>query len=182
MVPLNRYLAFFGIALTGCALDLVTKHWVFERLGPPEQNNVWWIWRGYVGLQTATNTGALFGVGQDLAALLAGISIVAMAGILYWLFLSRAAHNLGITIALGAVFGGILGNLYDRLGLWGSAEVRDWILLRYDKYTWPNFNVADSLLVCGAALLIWLGFRPSSTDLDPKPVGADGTHGSGDGV
>ncbi len=179
MVPVSRYVVFLGIASAGCSVDLLTKHWVFQWLGPPEQNNVWWIWHGYVGLQTATNTGALFGVGQNLAALLAGISILAMAGILYWLFVSRAAHDLCVTIALGAVFGGILGNLYDRLGLWGSAEVRDWILLRYDEYTWPNFNVADSLLVCGAAILIWHGFR--SSPADPSLSSADGTRARVDG-
>jgi signal peptidase II len=32
--------------------------------------------------------------------------------------------------------------------------VRDWILLRYGNYTWPNFNIADSLLVCGAVMLL----------------------------
>jgi signal peptidase II len=38
-------------------------------------------------------------------------------------------------------------------------EVRDWILFRYHSYTWPNFNIADSLLVCGAGLLLWHGLR-----------------------
>ncbi len=59
------------------------------------------------------------------------------------------------------VMGGIGGNLYDRLGLWwkpGMPEawksgVRDWILFRYQTYTWPNFNIADSCLVIGAFLL-----------------------------
>jgi signal peptidase II len=36
--------------------------------------------------------------------------------------------------------------------------VRDWILLRYGAFTWPNFNIADSLLVCGAGLLLWHSF------------------------
>ncbi len=48
-----------------------------------------------------------------------------------------------------------LGNLYDRLGLWWQSDypvewrsgVRDWILLCYKGLTWPNFNIADSLLV-----------------------------------
>jgi signal peptidase II len=59
---------------------------------------------------------------------------------------------------MGLVAGGILGNLYDRLGMHGleppnAGGVRDWILFRYKQYTWPNFNIADSLLVVGAIML-----------------------------
>lgn len=77
-------------------------------------------------------------------------------------------------MALGCVTAGILGNLYDRLGLpglkWNYAEpplhevgdpvyaVRDWILVMIGPYGWPNFNIADSLLVCGAAMLVWHAF------------------------
>ena len=74
------------------------------------------------------------------------------------------------------VTGGILGNLYDRLGLWSTAAdrvhaVRDWILISYGGYdlpvlghSWPNFNIADSLLVCGAGMLFWHAFRTGETD------------------
>ena len=143
----------------GCALDLLTKHWIFQWRGQPRRGDVWWIWDGLVGIETAVNTGALFGLGQNQVTLFAAISWLAIVGILYWLFLSGAAHDLCLTIALASVFGGILGNLYDRLGFWGRAGVRDWILLQYGEFTWPNFNIADSLLVCGAALLIWHGFH-----------------------
>jgi signal peptidase II len=68
--------------------------------------------------------------------------------------------------------GGVLGNLYDRLGLWiqpgypeqWNSGVRDWILLRYGHYTWPNFNIADSLLVCGAIMLMMHAFLERSED------------------
>jgi signal peptidase II len=69
---------------------------------------------------------------------------------------------------LAGVTGGILGNLYDRLGLWNSAGlaaefrhgVRDWILFVWPESglkifnPWPNFNIADSLLVTGAIMLV----------------------------
>ena len=68
-------------------------------------------------------------------------------------------------VSLGMVMAGILGNLYDRLGLSNDSwygpgntapgavhAVRDWILWQAsDNWRWPNFNIADSLLVCGAA-------------------------------
>ena len=158
-IPRSRYFVFAALAVLGCAFDLSTKHWVFQWRGGPHRNNVWWFWDGYVGIETAVNTGALFGLGQDRVFLFSAISFVAIAGIVYWLFFAGGARDLHLTFALGCIFGGILGNLYDRLGLWGQIGVRDWILFRYGDYTWPNFNVADSLLVCGAGLLVWHAFR-----------------------
>jgi signal peptidase II len=165
-VPANRYLAFTTIALIGCGLDLATKAWVFAWLGAPG-GQTHWIWRPYFGLQTSLNQGALFGMGQGKVWLFAILSLAAGIGIVYWLFVTGAAVDRLLTVALGAVMAGILGNLYDRLGLWtlpgnpGQSihAVRDWILVQYPPWTWPNFNVADSSLVCGAALLMWHAFR-----------------------
>jgi signal peptidase II len=164
VIPASRYLVFCGIAVSGCVLDLLTKHWVFQWRGMPP-SRPWWLWEGYVGIETALNPGALFGMGPGYGILFALLSVVAAVGIAVWLFWYGAARDLLLTVALACVMGGIGGNLYDRLGLWQNPqrpgewhnEVRDWILFRYHEYTWPNFNVADSLLVCGAALLIWHG-------------------------
>jgi len=180
-IPGNRYVVFLSIAVIGCAADLLTKHWVFQWLGYPPPSKKWWLWEGYIGIETTLNRGALFGAGQGYSSLFAALSIVAAVGILVWLFRYRAAHDLLLTIALACVMGGIGGNLYDRLGLWydGSVEemyrsaVRDWILFRYEQYTWPNFNIADSLLVCGAALLVWHGFFQK----DPHAKPAEPTNG-----
>lgn len=51
-IPRSRYVVFFGIAVLGCALDLLTKHWVFQWLGMPGESPVWWIWEPYVGIET----------------------------------------------------------------------------------------------------------------------------------
>jgi signal peptidase II len=37
--------------------------------------------------------------------------------------------------------------------------VRDWILVMIGRWPWPTFNIADSMLVCGAILLVWHAFR-----------------------
>lgn len=165
-IPLSRYLLFFSIALGGCLADLFTKHWIFARLRMPAPGKEpWWVWEGVFGFQTSLNQGALFGIGQGMTPVFAGLSIAAAAAILWWLFRAGAASDLPLTTALGCVMAGILGNLYDRLGLPGLEydgrpvyAVRDWILVMIGNWPWPTFNIADSLLVCGAGLLIWHAF------------------------
>lgn len=163
--PKSRILVFSLIAVLGGVADLLTKQWVFAWLGPPQADvdNTWWLIENYVGIQTSVNQGALFGIGQGFSHIFALLSVVAAAGIIFWLFFVGGAKDRLLTVALACISGGIIGNLYDRLGLWHSSDapahfkngVRDWILFRYKDHTWPNFNIADSLLVCGAALLFW---------------------------
>ena len=173
----SRCVLFLSLAVLGCAADLLTKSWVFQWRTMPSPNNVWWIWEGYVGIETAINTGALFGMGQGKVFFFAAISFLAIGGILFWMFYGRATSDFAVTVALGLILGGILGNLYDRLGLWGDYGVRDWILLRYGSFTWPNFNVADSLLVLGAGTLMWHAYYEKSPRVDQNgselPVAAE---------
>ena len=178
-VPVSRYFLFFAIVLSGCAADLATKHILFAWLGLPG-GETFWIWPGVVGFQTSLNEGALFGMGQGMVAIFAGLSLIAAGGIFYWLFWAAAARDRLLTVALASISAGIFGNLYDRLGLpgltWPVAyhghnpgdtvhAVRDWILVMFGSHPWPTFNVADSLLVCGAAMLLWHAFHtPPRTD------------------
>jgi signal peptidase II len=187
-VPASRYLIFLSLAVGGCALDLATKHWVFAALGLPRGVPCdHWLIANVVGLQTSLNEGALFGMGQGNWPLFAGFSLLAIVGILGFLFVHGAAQDAWLTVALGCVTAGILGNLYDRLGLPGLHwyydsplhrfgdpvhAVRDWVLVMIGRWPWPNFNVADSCLVCGAALLLWQAFlkAPKAETQDPKQI------------
>jgi signal peptidase II len=153
-----RLVLFIGIAIVGCAADLLTKQLAFERIGEPG-GDVWWIFDGYFGFETSVNHGALFGMGQGMVPLFAAVSFLAIGAIGFWVLRGGGLRDLMLTVALGMILGGILGNLYDRLGFWGHSGVRDWILFRYKTFTWPNFNIADSLLVCGAGLLMWHSWR-----------------------
>jgi signal peptidase II len=169
-VPYSRYVAFFSIAAGGCAVDLATKRYVFSWLGMPHRCEPTWLWTNVIGFQTSLNEGALFGMGQGMVPVFAILSVGAALGILWWLFRGGAACQWALTVALGCIMGGVLGNLYDRVGLpgliWNYAgplhqeggpvyAVRDWIQVMIGTWPWPTFNIADSLLVCGAALLIW---------------------------
>ena len=174
-VPRRRYVLFGGIALLGATADLWTKHWIFGVLGMPHESPSWWLVDEVLGFTTSLNEGALFGIGQGQGLIFSALSVVAILGICYWLIAAGAAQDLLLTVALGAVTGGIIGNLYDRLGLpalkWGADPlhqpgeavyaVRDWLHFKIDGVVdWPIFNIADSLLVCGAALLVLHAFQP----------------------
>jgi len=157
----KRWICFGLIAVGGAVCDLWTKAWIFGWLGLPGQREPHWIIENYFGFETTVNPGALFGFGAGWGTLFAALAVVASAGILVWLHLYRGIESRWLVVALGCVLGGIFGNLYDRLGLWSppverpdwKSGVRDWILFRYGEFTWPNFNIADSLLVCGAIML-----------------------------
>ena len=178
-LPVSRYYLFVALAIAGAIVDLWSKHAVFHWSALP-WGRTYWIWAQHVGLQKSLNEGALFGMGQGMVWLFAAISITAAIAIPIWLFRLGAAQDVWLTVALGCVMAGILGNLYDRLGLSGETwpeplpragerayAVRDWILLQWnDQWRWPNFNLADSLLVVGACLLIIHTFRQS----DPETI------------
>jgi signal peptidase II len=176
----SRCLLFFAIAVAGCAADLSTKAWIFDRLGILN-GRTWWMWEDRIGFQTSLNEGALFGMGQGGVPVFVALSALACIGILIWFFRGGAASSLLITIALGCITAGILGNLYDRLGMHGMKwppgcpphqagdlvhAVRDWIRVMIFGHTWPNFNIADSLLVSGATLLIWHAWRGEEKEKD----------------
>lgn len=165
-------LIFATIALFGSVLDITTKNWIFSWRGlPGVSEEPWWLVTDYVGIETAVNIGALFGLGAGYGWLFALLSIVAAIAIYVWMFVLGGSQSRWLTVAMGAVLAGIIGNLYDRLGLWyepgmpaeWKSGVRDWILFRYRDYVWPNFNLADSFLVCGACMLAWYSFRSQPT-------------------
>jgi signal peptidase II len=175
-VPLSRYVVFGVLSLGGVAWDLYTKWAVFAALGCPGSARwLWpdnWGWHGVATvirfrLDTNFNYGALWGMGQGLAHVFAGLSVVAALGILYWLFIHKGAVCWWMTVALGFVMAGVLGNLYDRLGLhgWRDAQhqpihaVRDFLHFWFFEGTplqfhWATFNFADTYLVTGAIMLV----------------------------
>jgi len=150
-------------AALGLCADLYTKHWAVETLGPPNEPAVQ-IQTDQktivlVMLQIHTNPGAVWGIGAGKTTLLIATSIAAL-GFLFWLFAtSRPDQKLG-HIALGMLFAGAVGNLYNRI--FNDGEVIDFIVVDlhfWPANPWPTFNIADALLCIGVALLLISFYR-----------------------
>jgi signal peptidase II len=100
------------------------------------------------------NTGAAFSLFAEWPStvrvpLLVGFSTVAMFVVCYLLW--KSAIKFTYTgLALAFILGGAIGNLYDRI-LFG--RVTDFLHLYIGNHMWPDFNIADSAIVCGATLL-----------------------------
>ena len=170
-----RPLLFLCLAGSGFWLDWFTKTWVFQWHGWPDPDReVWWLIPEHLGVQTSVNPGAMFGLGAGFTSVFAIFSFVALGAIGYFAFLRRPALEPLLFYTLAFVVAGILGNLYDRLGLhhtpdtpsWARHCVRDWILFVYHGVPlcdpWPNFNVADCFLVLGAIIIGGHSLRPDS--------------------
>ena len=182
-MPANRYVLFFVLLALGLSADLISKTMIFDRFFDSSggYQEPYWLVDSIVGIQCSTNPGALFGMGKGLSWLFASVSVVAIGALLVWLFVFKAAVDFWLTCTLGMISGGILGNFYDRIGLGWRPEypeeiktnVRDWIYVYLEGVPgcapWPNFNIADSLLVIGAIML----FIHAIFQKDPKAVSTE---------
>ena len=101
---------------------------------------------GWLGLEYTENRGAAFGLFSGLAPIITGISIAILAILLLYFF-RQARPPLWQTVATGAIAGGALGNLVDRVRL---GHVIDFVSVG----PWPNFNVADSAITIGVLVLV----------------------------
>jgi signal peptidase II len=134
------------------ALDVTTKHLAVDRLadrGPVD------VIDGVLRLQLVRNSGAAFGLASGLTIVL---SLVA-AGVVVVILRTAWSLRSGMwAVALGLVLGGAVGNLGDRIfrspGLF-RGRVIDFLELPH----WPVFNLADSCIVAGGALIVLLSLR-----------------------
>ncbi|APW59470.1 signal peptidase II [Paludisphaera borealis] len=166
-----RWILFLCLALGGAAFDLTTKSLIFEKVGPPRSAAPVSLIPGILELQTSYNPGALWGFGASMpysSLVFALLSIVAGIAIVGWLFIGGAAASLPLTIALGLIMAGAMGNCYDRL-VYG--HVRDFVHFHVDSINFDCaiFNFADNMLVVGALTLVLFALRPQPSD-EPRVI------------
>lgn len=151
-----------GFSALLVVLDQITKFGIQHALVPGQSIDVI---PPVLSLVLAYNPGAAFsflasGSGWQRYFFLA-IALVASVLIIYMMVKHRSDRFLCAALAL--VLGGAVGNLIDRVA---HGAVVDFVLVRWPGGPrlfdpWPAFNVADSCITVGAALLIWDSFRRS---------------------
>ena len=150
-IPAHRALSIgLGLAAAVVLLDQATKYAVFAVVQPPFGGLEV---TGFFNLVRVWNRGVSFGLfasGSPWTPVLLSALALLIAGALTW-WLSRADSR-RLVWALGLMIGGALGNAIDRT-LYGA--VMDFIDLHWAGYNWPAFNIADSAISIGAALLVW---------------------------
>src|SRR5512134_1508541 len=113
----------------------------------------------FFNLVLVYNSGAAFSILSDAAGwqrgLFVAIALIASAWIVY--LLRKYPHQYWFALALALVLAGAVGNVIDRILIGAVIDFLDFHALGYH---WPAFNVADSAITCGAALLIWDALRP----------------------
>lgn len=107
---------------------------------------------GFFNLSYVENTGAAFGILQGKQFLLSSISVLAM-GVLVFLIFHENPSRKGLLFGLALILGGTCGNFIDRVRL---GYVIDFFEFHIKQYHWPSFNVADSAISIGVAILILL--------------------------
>lgn len=150
----RRWPLFFALAATVVVADQLAKAVVTSRLAPGQSVEVV---GDVVRIVFGQNTGALFGLFKDNAVMFGLVSLLVIGLIVayHW----RAASGLYLTITLGFLLGGAIGNMLDRLRL---GYVVDFVDVGLGSVRFYTFNVADSaislsiVLLLGAALFPWL--------------------------
>jgi signal peptidase II len=133
------------------AADQISKYLVVSRLGLYESWAPVPALARWFDIHYVTNTGAAFGLFQNGSLLLVLVAIaVSLVIVMYYHYLPSGQWL--VRLSLGLQLGGALGNLVDRLRL---GHVVDFL----DVHVWPVFNLADSAIVCGVALLVLLLLR-----------------------
>ena len=152
---LGAVFVFFIVLAAGLSLDLWTKKAAFDYLRDKGSITVL---DGFMQFVVVENPGAAFGMACGQRHLLITTSVVALI-IIVGVFLFGQNDRKAFYIVLGLLAAGVCGNLYDRI--FNDGLVRDFIDVYYRQYHWPAFNVADSILCIGVAILIILSFQTS---------------------
>ncbi len=153
----RRVGVFLAVAVLVVVLDQLSKALVVAHLadGAPVR-----LLGGLVTLTYTSNSGAAFSMGTGFTLV---FSAVAVAVVVVILRTSRRLYSAGWAVALGALLGGAVGNLIDRLtrdpGI-GRGRVVDWIQLPH----FAVFNLADAAITCAAVGMILLTLRGRDID------------------
>jgi lipoprotein signal peptidase len=137
-------------AIVVLAADQASKYWVLNGLNLPQLGSVEVL--PVLSLTMVWNHGVTFGLFNNLGAFgsvaLAALALAIVAALAVWLW--RAERRM-VACALGAIGGGAVGNVIDRVRF---GAVVDFIHAHVGGWSWYVFNIADAAIVCGVATLV----------------------------
>ena len=149
----------FSLSAIIAAFDLYTKHLIQQMFSHGDRQTI----TSFFELVRFHNEGAAFSFLADAGGwqkwFFTAISAVAVVVITYLIIKhSKIKHPSQKLFCLGLalVLGGAIGNLYDRVTL---GYVVDFLYFHVNNWYWPAFNVADSAICVGVALLLWDSFK-----------------------
>ena len=157
----GRWVLFAGIAIAVVLIDQLAKSWIIANLDPGEGMTVLGDWLRFVHGQ---NSGILFGLLPQSAPIFAFVSLGVTALIVY--YHRRAGHGILVTVALGLLLGGAIGNLLDRLN---HGYVVDFVDMGIGTLRFYTYNLADACITTAIILLLVMAVFPKLAEL-----GADG--------
>jgi signal peptidase II len=145
----QRLAPWLGLAAIIVLVDQLTKITIQRTMKFGEVNTI----TDFFNLVVAYNKGAAFSFLRDASGwqgpMFTAIGIAASLFVIY--LLARHGTQRLFSLALALILGGAVGNVIDRLAY---GHVIDFLDVHWKEWHWPAFNVADSAIVCGAALLI----------------------------
>jgi signal peptidase II len=151
---MSRPLTWFSASAAIVLADQLTKWLVLSRFAPGERIEV----TGFFNLVLVFNKGAAFSFLADARGWQTPLLVAFAAGaaLIVSVLLLRSTGSRMFRAGLALILGGAVGNVIDRLRF---GHVVDFLDLHAAGWHWPAFNVADSAITLGAALLILDGFR-----------------------
>lgn len=150
-----RYAGWLGLAALVAVLDQATKWIVLETMSYGEVIPI----TSFFKLVLVYNPGAAFSFLADHDGwqrwFFVGLAVIVCGWLLAMLRHHQAERALPTAFCL--IIGGAVGNVIDRLV---HGAVVDFLYFHYQQYGWPAFNLADSAISVGVALMLWTQFRP----------------------
>jgi signal peptidase II len=141
------------VAALVVALDQVTKQLAVSHLRDHPVDVI----KGVLTLRLTLNSGGAFGILQGVPGLFLAATVLVIGLLVVWV---RQLADPRMLVPLGMMLGGGLGNASDRLFRDLGGRVVDWI----DLHVWPVFNLADSAIVVGVLLVIFMSSRKPAPD------------------
>lgn len=148
----RRWIVFLGLAAVVFVVDQVVKAWIVGSFEANVPVNVVGDW---LRIALTHNNGGLFGMFRDQALVFAVFSI-AVSGLIVW-YHGHGARGLLMSVALGLLLGGALGNLADRLRY---GYVNDFVDMGIGSWRFYTYNVADAAITTSILLLILIAVVP----------------------